>query len=182
MQIQKKFSRISDEQKSLLIAIDGKSASGKTTFASYLQKNLPCELLHMDDFFLPIEKREENWKEIPGGNIDFDRFLEEVMLPIQKGVTCTVRPFDCKSQSMKEGRVLGNKKIILIEGAYSCHPKLWDYYDLHIFTDIETKQQIERIRQRNGEAGAVRFQEQWIPLEEAYFRAYEIKEKCELHF
>ena len=42
--------------------------------------------------------------------------------------------------------------------------------------------QLERIAARNGAEAARRFEELWIPLEEAYFAAYNIKERCELQF
>lgn len=35
----------------LLIAIDGRAASGKTTLAAMLQKELNCNVVHMDHFF-----------------------------------------------------------------------------------------------------------------------------------
>ncbi len=35
-----------------LIAVDGRCAAGKTTLAAQLQKDLGCNVIHMDDFFL----------------------------------------------------------------------------------------------------------------------------------
>lgn len=40
----------------LILAIDGMSASGKTTLANELHQILGGHLFHMDDFFLPLEK------------------------------------------------------------------------------------------------------------------------------
>lgn len=35
----------------LLVAIDGRCGSGKTTLGFYLQELFDCNLFHMDDFF-----------------------------------------------------------------------------------------------------------------------------------
>lgn len=165
----------------IFIAIDGRSASGKTTLSEKLEKMLPCEVIHMDDFFLPIAKRTEDWQEIAGGNIDFERLLKEVLIPLQNGQMCEVRPFDCKKQREKDGYVLGRERIIVIEGAYSCHPKLWDYSELHVFMDVDEETQGKRIYARNGKNGLEMFRKTWIPLEERYLSKYKIKERCELH-
>ena len=44
-------------KKQLVIAIDGKCASGKSTLGLYLKNSLDANLFHMDDFFLRPEQR-----------------------------------------------------------------------------------------------------------------------------
>ena len=39
------------EKESILIAIDGRCASGKTTLAAQLHEQTDCDVIHMDDFF-----------------------------------------------------------------------------------------------------------------------------------
>lgn len=169
------------EKPQVLVAIDGRCASGKTTLASVLREKLLCEVIHMDDFFLPPEMRTEERLRTPGGNVDYERFIEEVMRPLKAEHPFSYRPFDCHTQSLKEPVDVDSNRITIIEGAYSCHPTLWKNYDLHVFLDVDAKLQMERILMRNGKEGAERFAERWIPLEEAYFAAYKIKEKCELY-
>ena len=41
----------------ILVAIDGRCGSGKTTLGEYLKGQLDCNLFHMDDFFLRMEQR-----------------------------------------------------------------------------------------------------------------------------
>ncbi len=74
------------------------------------------------------------------------------------------------------------RPIGIIEGAYSCHPYLWDCYDLRIFLDIDRERQLQRIRERNGAEQLNIFQKQWIPFEEQYFSAYRIPQRCDLSF
>jgi uridine kinase len=42
-----------------LVAIDGRCASGKTTLAGKLRSALKCNVVHMDNFYLPFAKRTE---------------------------------------------------------------------------------------------------------------------------
>lgn len=165
----------------MLIAIDGRCAAGKTTLAAHLQGLWDCNMFHMDDFFLrPSQRTPERLRE-PGGNVDYERFLGEVLVPLRKGEPFAYRPYDCKTQALKGPVPVQSKSVNFIEGSYSCHPALWDNYDLHIFLTLEPDEQLRRIALRNG-ADMPMFQEKWIPLEECYFSACQAKQHCELIF
>ena len=62
-----------------VIAIDGRAASGKSTMGQQLAQILGAGLVHMDDFFLPLELRTEQRLRTPGGNVHYERFREEVL-------------------------------------------------------------------------------------------------------
>ena len=47
-----RIDRLMAEQERVLVAIDGGSASGKTTLGELLQSVYACPVFHMDDFFL----------------------------------------------------------------------------------------------------------------------------------
>lgn len=166
----------------VIAAIDGRCAAGKTTLAEILQEKLSCAVIHMDDFFLRPEQRTKERLAEPGGNVDYERFSEEVMLPCQKGEDFFYRPYDCHSQTLKEPVEVKSKPITIIEGAYACHPHFYENYDVHIFLDVDKETQLSRIRLRNGEMAAERFENLWIPLEETYISAFDIKEKCEWQY
>ena len=168
-----------EEKQPVLIAIDGRSAAGKTTLAAQLEKELGWQVVHMDDFFLRPEQRTPQRLEEPGGNVDYERFLEEVLLPLSEGETILYRPYDCHTQSFRTPILLAPGRAVVVEGAYSCHPKLRDHYDLRIFLSEDREEQIRRIRQRNGE-GAEMFFQRWIPLEERYFRHCKVPECCQI--
>ena len=136
----------------------------------------------MDDFFLRPEQRTAERLHTPGGNVDYERFLEEVLLPLKRGETKIVyRPFDCHRQTLTEPVCIRAGRVCLVEGSYSCHPALRDFYDLKVFLTIGRKAQEWRVLRRDGESASV-FLERWIPLEERYFLAYQIEEQCDLRF
>ena len=86
----------------LLIAVDGRCGSGKSTLGAYLQQKMHGNLLHMDDFYLRPEQRTPKRREEPGGNVDRERFLEEVLLPLHKGTKFTYRPFNCRKWELDQ--------------------------------------------------------------------------------
>ena len=167
-------------KKRAVIAIDGRSAAGKTTLAAELQAHYDAAVIHMDDFFLRPEQRTPERYARPGGNVDWERFCEEVLRPLKEGVPFTYRPFDCRVQQLRESVAVPAKALTLVEGSYACHPDYWDHYDLHIFLTVDPQTQMERILRRSGAEKAEMFRTKWIPLEEAYFVHFHVAEKCDL--
>lgn len=162
-----------------IIAIDGRCGSGKTTLAAQLQAHYDCAVIPMDHFFLRRSQRTAARLEMPGENVDHERFLEEVLLPLSKGELFTYRPFDCSRMELAAPVTVAPGALTVIEGSYSCHPALWDHYDLHIFLTVDPAEQMRRITARNGAYAKV-FQEKWIPLEERYFTAFDLENRCDL--
>ncbi len=166
----------------LLIAIDGRCAAGKTTLAVHLKEMCDANVIHMDQFFLQPEQRTKERLNEPGGNVDYERVLQEVLLPLKAGQAFSYRPYDCHTQTLTDPVWMEPRAINIVEGSYSCHPALWAQYDLRIFLTVDPETQLQRIRMRNGESGVVQFRETWIPLEERYFAAYRVAQRCELCF
>lgn len=170
------------KEQPIIIAIDGRCASGKTTLAIELQKKYGCNVIHMDHFFLRPEQRTEERLQTPGENVDHERFLEEVLLPLKEGKNFAYRPYNCQRQQLSEPIEISPKKITIIEGSYSCHKSLWEYYDLRIFLTVEPEEQLRRIKAREGIQKAEIFREKWIPLEEKYFATYRMEQRCDYCF
>ena len=168
------------ENGSLTIAIDGGSASGKTTLSELLHKIYGCTVFHIDDFFLRPEQRvPERYGQI-GGNFDRERFLDEVLIPLDKGETVKYRSFDCSNFKISSPKEITPKKLTVIEGAYSMHPELTKYYDFSVFLDVSKDTQRERILVRSTPELSERFFNEWIPLEDIYFEKTDIKNRCKM--
>ena len=163
---------------SVLLAIEGGSASGKTTLAALLQELYGCAVAHMDDFFLQAHQRTPQRFAQPGGNVDHERFLAEVLLPLSRGETCVYRPFDCATFTIGTGFPFSPTRLTVVEGAYAMHPALASHYTLSVFLDVDPRTQRARILKRNGQPLAQRFFDEWIPLEHQYFAATDVKARC----
>ena len=164
-----------------IIAIDGRSASGKTTLANQLKIILDAGVIHMDDFFLPPSLRTKMRYEEAGGNIHYERFKEEVLPFLKKNTAFSYRIFDCKKLNFHGNRMIwANSRWRIVEGAYSHHRNFGNYADLKVFYDISPEEQIRRISERNGVRAAGTFQKKWIPLEEKYIRTFSIDKNADL--
>lgn len=166
--------------RAMVIALDGRCASGKTTAAKALERILGAGIVHMDDFFLPGGLRTPERFAQPGGNVHYERFREEALPFLHSAGAFHYRRFDCGRMELGEERSVRAGKWRIVEGAYSCHPVLGDYMDLRVFSDIGQKEQLKRIRGREGEAAVEAFAKRWIPLEEAYFQEYGILERSDI--
>ena len=168
------------EKDVVVIAIDGRAASGKTTATGYLQEILSAEVIRMDDFFLPMELRTPERFAQPGGNVHQERFMEEVLPFLSQEKAFSYQIFDCGRMDYHGNQEISVGKFRIVEGSYSCHPVFGRYADVVVFSDVDAEEQMERICIRNGEKMAEMFRTRWIPLEEAYFTAYDIAVKADI--
>jgi len=167
------------EKDTVLVAIDGPCTAGKTTLGAKLAERYVCNVFHMDEFFLQSFQRTPDRLAEPGGNVDYGRFRQEVLLPLTQGETVCYRPYDCSTQSLKEPVTVPHRKLTVIEGTYSCHPYFGDAYDLRIFLTVSPEVQHQRVLQRPAFKHR-RFFEEWIPKEQQYFTTYNIQESCSI--
>ena len=165
--------------KPIVVAIDGRSCAGKSTLAEMLSLVYQASIVHMDDFFLPQNLRTPQRYAQAGGNVHYERFIEEVLPHIRSGEAFKYRRFNCRIMDYGEEVLVNKANLMLVEGAYSLLPCFGEYYDLAIFMDIEPKEQLARLKHRNPLL-LRDFQEKWIPLEEKYFETLKIREKCQL--
>ncbi|MBO4213272.1 MAG: hypothetical protein J5894_04075 [Clostridia bacterium] len=178
-----KIARLRTQGKRVIVAIDGRCAAGKTTFAEELKLATGCTVFHTDDYFLRPEQRVDERLSTPGGNFDRERFLKEVLRPLSSGEDSVVfRKFDCKTMTLGEPVTVVPADVVVVEGAYSCHPDLFGFYDLRVFLSVSKDEQISRISARNGADGLQKFLEKWIPMEEAYFSAFDVEHRCDIAF
>lgn len=165
-----------------IIAIDGRCGAGKSTLGVALAERLDANLIHMDDFFLRPEQRTEERLATPGENIDHERFLSEVLLPLKQGSSFSYSPFSCATQTLLPPVPVCVKSFAVIEGSYALHPSLRELYDFKVFLTIDRHLQEERIRRRNGDGLWPMFRDRWIPMEEAYFAALSVEKNADMVF
>ena len=167
------------EKEQVLIAIDGRCGAGKTTLADRLQQTIECNVIHMDDFFLPKERKTPERLRIPGGNIDSERFFSEVYEHLHDD--CIVyNVFDCGLQKLSQRISLKRKSLLIVEGVYSLLPIFRDKYDIKIFADTNSLSQKERILRKGGTTLYERYVSEWLPLEEIYFRVLNPSSICDI--
>jgi uridine kinase len=71
------------------------------------------------------------------------------------------------------------KKLNIVEGTYSYHPYFGSPYDLKILLTVDEETQRQRILERPAFLHK-RFFEEWIPMENHYFREFDIPDRCDI--
>lgn len=159
--LQKVGEIIMDNPKAI-IAIDGMCCSGKTYLSKIISSIYDVEVIHSDDFYLPKGKREFDWFDRIGGNMNLS-YLKEAL--IQK----EYQPFDCRSQAYGLTVKLQDKPLI-VEGTYSL--LIDDIYDFKIFLTCDDIVQLDRLKKREEDIKG--FTDIWLVKERAYFDKLDI--------
>lgn len=170
---------LSRTRKPAIVAVDGRCGSGKTRFAQLAYCLLPCQVVHLDDFYLPPDRRAPGWESVHAGNMDLERFRREVLLPAREGRLETYRPYRCQTGRLGETVELDGSPLTLVEGSYSHHPDLAQAYQAKIFLTCTLEEQTLRLKRREGENYPM-YETCWGPLEERYFQVYDIEKKADL--
>ena len=163
----------------LVLALDGRCGSGKTTLAAQLARQFPASIvLHTDDFYLPPAQRVPDWAHIPCANMNLTRLRTEALEPACMGQPVPYRAYSCREGQYLPVQTLPAQPLVILEGSYSHHPVLADCETMRVFLTCSKAEQTRRLRAREGERYA-NFAARWIPLEEAYFSQYGIEETAD---
>lgn len=182
LNIDLKYSQIknylSSFENTRIFALEGRCASGKTTLSKMLEQYYT--IIHIDDFFLSINKKTKERLQEVGGNIDYelvkenlDKIIKAIKNNLKKVIiecfNCSTQTYYCKEVELKQH--------IILEGVYSSHPYFEDLIDSVMFLNVDKKTQLERVSNR---ALKERFITEWIPLEEMYFSNINILKKADI--
>ena len=103
-----------------------------------------------------------------------------MVAPLFGGEDIALRRYDCATATLLPPVTVRPARLTVVEGAYAMHPALKAPYGLTAFLTVTPEVQRRRILARNTPAVAARHFSEWIPREEAYFRAMRVRERCEL--
>ena len=163
----------------LVLALDGRCGSGKTTLANGLSAQLPgCTLLRTDDFYLPPARRSPDWAHTPCANMDLTRLRDETLRPAYAGQPVAYRAYSCREGAYLPPAQLPAQPLVILEGSYSHHPLLRPYETLRVFVTCTKAEQTRRLQAREG-ARYADFAARWVPLEEGYFAQYGVAESAD---
>lgn len=163
-----------------LVAIDGQCGSGKSALATELATRYDGQVVHMDDFFLPPDLRTAERLAQPGGNVDVERFLAQVMRPLVAGQKARYQRYDCATGQRLDQPQVSPRGLVIIEGAYSLHPMLRDAYQAAVGLAVAPTAQQARICLREGDEKWPDFAQRWIPLEQRYLTETGVWARCDV--
>ena len=163
------------EQSVIIIGIDGCGGAGKSTLANKIKSNFSTvTIVHMDDFYLPsakIENENPTNKSI-GADFDWKRLLEEVLNPISNGLEGRYKRYDWEKDSLVGSHIVSASGIVIIEGVYATRQELAGMYDLKIWVNCPRETRIKRGIARDGEAARDMWENNWMVAEDMYVESH----------
>lgn len=175
----KEIDKLLRKDKDIIIAIDGLCGSGKSYLANLISLLYDCNVFHMDDYFLPFEMKTKERLSVPGSNVHYERFKDEILTGLVRNESIIYQPYQCATRDLAEPIQVESKKLNIVEGTYSLHPTLVKAYDYKVFLTVNPEVQKNRILKRNGEEKLQQFIHMWIPLEKLYFDSLHINMQCD---
>jgi len=165
----------------IVVALDGGSGAGKSTFASWVAGRVNAVLIPIDDFFA-ADMPDNQWDDLTIADrlnhvFDWQRVRDCAIKPLLAGEPARWYAFDFESGLHPDG-TYGMKAdpeerapldVILLEGAYSACPFLADPVDLAILVDVPLDERHARLAAREDEEFLDRWHMIWDAVEEYYF-------------
>jgi len=165
----------------VLIAIDGASGSGKSTFALWLASEFEAALVQSDDFFAAGISNAE-WdartpEERATDAIDWRRVRVEALEPLLAGKPAKWRAFDFAAGVRPDGTYAMRSdfierepaSVIVLEGTYSTGGALTDLIDLTALVDVPREIRHDRVQAREEREFLAAWHARWDAAEEVYF-------------
>ena len=150
------------------IGIDGPGASGKSTLASALAELLPeAVLLEGDGFYRPESDSKRSEVEV-GGLYDLERLATQVLIPHSEGLELLYQRYDWESGILGDWVHVARKTPLIVDGVYSTHQELRDFYDLRIWVSAPRATRLARGIERDGEDARNKWVDVWMPAEDRY--------------
>lgn len=152
-----------------LVAIDGRSGVGKSTFADALCQNLDASLVSGDDFFAGgIGLLDCDPDVLADICIDRQRLLS-VLKTLKSNRAARYAPFDWDAfdGSLASPVTVRPAPFIVLEGVYAHHPDLRKLVDYAVLLTVPLPERERRLQRREGEITA--WERQWHRGEAWYF-------------
>jgi len=154
----------------LFVALDGRSASGKTTLAAALGDRLGATVIEGDDFYAGgVEVRAERPAALVEVCIDWRR-QRRVLESLRAGDKASWFAFDWDAfdgRLCTEETVKPPAPIVILEGVYSARPELADLIDIAVMLRTDEGIRESRLLARQEHTGP--WELQWHAAEDYYF-------------
>lgn len=145
----------------VLVGIGGHGASGKSTLASCIARELadtaPCHI--------QIVATDAFWN---GSQFELDRLRAEVVDVLLAGKMARYDAWDWTTRQLRPGRTVESTGIVIIEGVCALHQMFRDDLAVRIWIEAPYDVRLARGVARDGDASREQWVNVWMPNELAY--------------
>jgi uridine kinase len=177
-----RISALAEAQPVVLVGVDGRGGAGKSCWAAVLAqalRPLAVSVVHMDDFFLPRAQRPQEEPKPIGGDFDWRRLRDEVLLPLRSGRPARYARYDWPRDALTETLVVAPEDIVIVEGVYATRRELTGLYDLRVWVDCSRAVRLARGLERDGEEARSLWEREWMPAEDRYVRKHRPEQRTD---
>ncbi len=155
-----------------VLAVDGRSGSGKTTAAGRLASAIDsCAIVHTDD--IAWHHSFFDWT---------DLLIEHVLLPVGRGEAVDYRPTAWRERN-REGSITvpGPVRWLIVEGVGAARRELVPFIDAVLWVQSDDAIARERgIARDGGDEEATSFWDEWMAVEESFLADHRPWERANL--
>jgi uridine kinase len=152
-----------------IIAVDGHSAAGKSTFAVRVAARFDAAVVEVDDFYRVLDPHVREQLDARGGvdqYYDWQR-LREVLTTIRAGRVATFEPYDWDhNQLSTSSKTIAGTRVAVVEGLFAARSELGDLIDISVL--VESPQSIRAARQRQRADASDDWLKRWDAAERLY--------------
>jgi uridine kinase len=142
----------------VLIAIDGRSCSGKTTLAAELEDALGATVVHLEYLY-------HGWDGLESG---IKTAVSHVLEPISRGETATVPQWDWLTGGWGHSIEVAVPALLILEGVGAASASVREYASLSIWLDVPEADRRARAQARDWDTFADHW-DGWAAQEERLF-------------
>jgi uridine kinase len=152
-----------------VLAIDGRSGTGKTRLAAELSAELGAAVVSLEDFY-------GGWDGLDRG---IGMLVSEVLEPLTAGRTVRVPRYDWVAGTWREPVVLEPPEVLIVEGVGAGARRAAGFESLLVWLEAPTAVRKQRALDRDGETFAP-YWDMWAAQEEAMLAREQTQERADL--
>jgi uridine kinase len=153
-----------------VVAIDGPSGAGKTTFGTVLSERLPnSQVLHMDELY-------KGWAGLQEAIVNLH---DHVLSPIARGNPASYQRWNWELSRYADWQVLPHTDLLLVEGVGSGARPGAELESVLIWVEADQDVRFRRGIERDGESYLPHWQ-RWAAQEEAHFALDGTRDRADL--
>lgn len=172
---------LTDRGPPVVVAVDGRSGSGKSTVAAMIRGSVPSRVVPVDDFFA-FEIPDSEWdartpEERARDALDWRRLRDEALVPLREGRVARWKTYDFEGGRLADGayaeasgeRTCDPAPVIILDGAYSARAELAELVEFTVLVEAPPSVRRRRLQAREDPDQLEEWHARWDAAEELYF-------------
>ncbi len=157
------------QKRLILIGIDGRPDSGKTTVAVKLEEAIRAQAIYLDEFFIPQKQWPQDAKpQFPFFYFRVQEFIDGIKA-LAAGKPFSYFTYDWQTNGLSaQPKVIKPEGVIIVEGVSALNAELAPLYDKKIWVASDQESEFAAIASRENEKNLDLWQNIYLPSVDIY--------------